>query len=68
MKKNTKIRKWLLTFILLIIASMMVFPIVFTLSNSFMTEKEISHSYLSENEIQQDNNAQREFHTFKVDS
>ncbi|MEH6995894.1 carbohydrate ABC transporter permease [Neobacillus drentensis] len=60
MKKNTKIRKWILTFILLIIAAMMVFPIVFTLSNSFMTEKEISYSYPSENVIQQDNNAHKE--------
>ncbi|WHZ04996.1 carbohydrate ABC transporter permease [Neobacillus sp. YX16] len=60
MKKNTKIRKWILTLILLIIAAMMVFPIVFTLSNSFMTEKEISSSYPSENEIQQDNNAHKE--------
>lgn len=39
---------------------MMVFPIVFTLSNSFMTEKEISYSYPSENEIQQENNAHKE--------
>lgn len=60
MKKNTNIRKWLLTFILLIIAAMMVFPIVFTLSNSFMSEKEIRHFYPSENEIQQDNNAHKE--------
>lgn len=59
-EKNTKIRKWILTLILLIIAAMMVFPIVFTLSNSFMTEKEISSSYPSENEIQQDNNAHKE--------
>jgi multiple sugar transport system permease protein len=60
MKKNTKLRKWILSFILLIIAAMMVFPIVFTLSNSFMTEQEISHSYPSENEIQQEKNAHKE--------
>ena len=57
MKRNTLIRKWILTFFLLIMAAMMVFPVVFTLSNSFMTEKEISHYYPSDSESQQDNNA-----------
>ncbi|WP_163099739.1 carbohydrate ABC transporter permease [Peribacillus alkalitolerans] len=60
MKKNNLYRKWILTYILLIIAAMMVFPIVFTLSNSFMTEKEVSHYYPSENEIPQDSNVHKE--------
>ncbi|PGS53864.1 carbohydrate ABC transporter permease [Bacillus sp. AFS041924] len=59
MRRNTLIRKWILTFFLLCIAAMMVFPIVFTLSNSFMTEKEISQSYPSDSELQQDNIAQK---------
>ncbi|MEH6940090.1 carbohydrate ABC transporter permease [Bacillus sp. JJ664] len=57
MKGNTLIRKWVLTFFLLLMAAMMVFPVVFTLSNSFMTENEISRHYPSDNEIQQDTDA-----------
>ncbi|MEH7501584.1 carbohydrate ABC transporter permease [Neobacillus drentensis] len=56
MKRNTLIRKWILTVFLLLMAAMMVFPVVFTLSNSFMTEKEISRHYPSENERHLDNN------------
>jgi len=54
---SSLIRKWILTFFLLIMAAVMVFPVVFTLTNSFMKENEISHLYPSENDIQQDNNA-----------
>ncbi|WP_088040620.1 carbohydrate ABC transporter permease [Bacillus sp. EAC] len=57
MKSNRVIPKWILTSFLLIMAAVMVFPVVFTLSNSFMTENEISRHYPSENDIQQDNNA-----------
>ena len=60
MKRNTLIRKWILTFFLLMVAAIMIFPIVLTVSNSFMTEEEISLTYPSENEIQQNNNAHKE--------
>ena len=60
MKRNHLIRKWILSFFLLILAAVMVFPVVFTLSNSFMTEKEISQSYPSESDSLQDINAHQE--------
>lgn len=60
MKRNTLIRKRILTIFLLILAAIMVFPVVFTLSNSFMTEKEITRHYPSENESQLDNNARKD--------
>ncbi|MEH7308227.1 carbohydrate ABC transporter permease [Neobacillus drentensis] len=60
MKRNTLFRKWILTFFLLILAAIMVFPVVFTLSNSFMTEIEISRHYPSENESQLDKDARKD--------
>lgn len=50
MKSNTLFRKWVLTIFLLVLAAVMVLPVVFTLSNSFMTEKEISRHYPSESD------------------
>ncbi|MGG0153261.1 carbohydrate ABC transporter permease [Bacillus mycoides] len=45
MKKENVFRKWMLTLFLTILAVMMLFPIVFTLTNSFMTEHEIGFNY-----------------------
>nr|WP_045522264.1 carbohydrate ABC transporter permease [Neobacillus niacini] len=47
MERNTLYCKWSLTIFLLLIAGMMLFPIIFTLSNSFMTESEIKSNYSS---------------------
>lgn len=58
MKRNTLIRKWTLTFFLLIVTALMVFPIVFTLSNSFMTEREIGSNYHSIGEMKKEEKEQ----------
>lgn len=54
MKKENVFRKWMLTLFLAILAVMMLFPIVFTLANSFMTEHEIEYNYDSIGEVQKD--------------
>ncbi|KAA0758992.1 carbohydrate ABC transporter permease [Bacillus sp. AR2-1] len=54
MKKENVFRKWMLTLFLNILAVMMLFPIVFTLTNSFMTEHEIGYNYDSIGEMQKD--------------
>ncbi|MES1051859.1 carbohydrate ABC transporter permease [Bacillus thuringiensis] len=54
MKKENVFRKWMLTLFLAILAVMMLFPIVFTLTNSFMTEHEIGYNYDSIGEVQKD--------------
>ncbi|ANN35542.1 sugar ABC transporter permease [[Bacillus thuringiensis] serovar konkukian] len=54
MKKENVFRKWMLTLFLAILAVMMLFPIVFTLTNSFMTEHEIGYNYDSIGEMQKD--------------
>ncbi|WHY77286.1 carbohydrate ABC transporter permease [Neobacillus sp. WH10] len=66
MKRNTLIRKGILTFSLLLMAAIMVFPVVFTLSNSFMTENEISRHYPSESKSQQDNAHKNSFIHLKL--
>jgi len=66
MKRNTLILKGILTFSLLLMAAIMVFPVVFTLSNSFMTENEISRHYPSESESQQDNAHKNSFIHLKL--
>ncbi|PEF72479.1 sugar ABC transporter permease [Bacillus pseudomycoides] len=54
MKKENVFRKWILTLFLTILAVMMLFPIVFTLTNSFMTEHEIGSNYDSIGEVKKD--------------
>lgn len=54
MKKENVFRKWMLTLFLTILAVMMLFPIVFTLTNSFMTEQEIGSNYDSIGEVKKD--------------
>ncbi|MGX5615476.1 carbohydrate ABC transporter permease [Bacillus toyonensis] len=54
MKKDNVFRKWILTLFLTILAIMMLFPIVFTLTNSFMTEQEIGYNYDSIGEMKKD--------------
>ncbi|AIK40264.1 MULTISPECIES: carbohydrate ABC transporter permease [Bacillus] len=54
MKKGNVFRKWILTLFLTILAVMMLFPIVFTLTNSFMTEHEIGSNYDSIGEVKKD--------------
>ncbi|PEA84405.1 carbohydrate ABC transporter permease [Bacillus pseudomycoides] len=54
MKKENVFRKWILTLFLTILAVMMLFPIVFTLTNSFMTEHEIGYNYDSIGEMKKD--------------
>lgn len=51
MKKENVFRKVLLTLFLTILAVMMLFPILFTLTNSFMTEQEIGYNYDSIGEM-----------------
>ena len=51
MKKANVFRKLLLTLFLTILAVMMLFPILFTLTNSFMTEQEIGYNYDSIGEM-----------------
>lgn len=51
MKKANVFRKVLLTLFLTILAVMMLFPILFTLTNSFMTEQEIGYNYDSIGEM-----------------
>lgn len=43
--KSTFLYKCLLTLVLLFIAAIMIFPVVFTFTNSFMTEHEIGTNY-----------------------
>ncbi|WP_313639982.1 carbohydrate ABC transporter permease [Paenibacillus sp. FSL K6-0276] len=45
MKKTALIYKWTLSAFLVVIAAVMVFPIIFTLMNSFMSENEIGRNY-----------------------
>ncbi|NOU72696.1 ABC transporter permease subunit [Paenibacillus sp. LMG 31458] len=45
MKKSALITKCLLSFILLVISVCMIFPVIFTFTNSLMTENEISTNY-----------------------
>lgn len=45
MKKIACINKWLLSAVLMVIAIMMILPVVFTFTNSLMTENEIGHNY-----------------------
>ncbi|HDR7437152.1 TPA: carbohydrate ABC transporter permease [Bacillus anthracis] len=54
MKKENVFRKWMLTLFLTILAIMMLFPIVFTLTNSFMTEDEIGYNYDSIGKVEKD--------------
>lgn len=51
MKKANVFRNLLLTLFLTILAVMMLFPILFTLTNSFMTEQEIGYNYDSIGEM-----------------
>ncbi|OXM15744.1 carbohydrate ABC transporter permease [Paenibacillus herberti] len=45
MKKSALFHRYILTFIMMMIAAMMLFPIVVTFTNSLMTELEIGHNY-----------------------
>ncbi|PHC44730.1 carbohydrate ABC transporter permease [Bacillus toyonensis] len=54
MKKENVFRRWMLTLFLTILAIMMLFPIVFTLTNSFMTESEINYNYDSIGKVEKD--------------
>ncbi|MBH5316198.1 carbohydrate ABC transporter permease [Paenibacillus sp. GSMTC-2017] len=45
MKKSALIYKWFLSAFLLLLAAFMIFPIVFTITNSLMSEQEIGANY-----------------------
>ncbi len=66
-KKAALLQKWLMTFVLLVLALVMLFPIGITFTNSLMTEREIGINYdLLGNMLSADSGRQHEFVNLKL--
>jgi multiple sugar transport system permease protein len=67
MKKTMLINKYILSFLLLVISICMIFPVVFTFTNSLMTENEISSNYhLIGQMVEKSTESKEQFITLKL--
>lgn len=60
-----QLKEWMMFLLLGIFALIFIFPMIFTISNSFMTEEEITENYMVENRINP-NTSQKNFMNMKL--